>query len=62
MAMAENIVENILDEVDLFAPMLQQSIITDDFDQEYLPVDSIQLGTPIEFSIKSADNFYLDLD
>ena len=42
--------------------MLQQCIITDDFDQEYLPVNSIQPGAPIEFSIKSADNFYLDLD
>ena len=62
MAMAENIVENIPDEVDLFAPMLQQSIITDDFDQEYLPVNSIQLYAQIEFSIKSADNCYLDLD
>ena len=40
--MAENIVENIPDEVDLLAPMLQQSIITDDFDQEYQPVNSIQ--------------------
>ena len=60
--MAENIVENIPDKVDLFAPMLQQSIITDDFDQEFLPVNSIQPGAPIEFSIKSADNFYLDLD
>ena len=60
--MAKNIVENIPEEVDLFAPMLQQSIITDNFDQEYLPVNSIQPGAPIEFSIKSADNFYLDLD
>ena len=42
--------------------MLQQSITTDDFDQEYLPVNSIQPGAPIEFSIKCADNFHLDLD
>ena len=52
MAMAENIVENIPDEVDLFAPMLQQSIITDDFDQEYLPVNSIQPGAPNNFQLK----------
>ena len=62
MAMAENIVENISDEANLFAPMLQQSVITDDIDQEYLPVNSIQPGAPIKFSIKSADNFYLNLD
>ena len=62
MAMAENIVENIPDEVDLFAPMLQQSIITDDFDQEYLPDNFIQPGAPIEFSINSAGNCYLNLD
>ena len=62
MAMAKNIVKNIRDEVDLFAPTLQQSIITDDFDQEYLPVNSIQPGAPIEFLIKIAHNFYLDLD
>ena len=62
MAMANNIVENIPDEVDLFAPMLQQSIITDDYDQEYLPVNYIQPGEHFEFSIKCADNFYLDLE
>ena len=60
--MAENIVENIPDEVDLFTTMFQQSIITDDFDHEYLPAIFIQPGASIEFSIKSADNFYLDLD
>ena len=58
--MAQNIVENIPDEVDLFAPMLQQRIITDDFNQEYLTVTSIQPSAPIEFLIKSLDNFYLD--
>ena len=42
--------------------MLQQSIITDDFVQKYLPVNSTQPGAPIEFSIKSADNFFLDLN
>ena len=62
MAIAKNIVENIRDETDLFAPMLQQSIIIDDFDQEYLPVNYIQPGAPIEFSIKNVDFFYLDLD
>ena len=60
--MAENIVESIPDEVDMFAPMLQQTIIKDDFDNEYLPVNAIQAGAPIEFSIKSADDYYLDLD
>ena len=41
--------------------MLQQSIITDEFD-EYLPVNSIQPGAPIEFLIKSADNLDQELD
>ena len=41
--------------------MLQESIITYDVEQEYLSVNSIQPGSPIEFSIKRADNFYLDL-
>jgi hypothetical protein len=62
MATAENIVESIPDEVDLFAPLLQQNVIKDDFDQEYLPVNAIQAGAPIEFSIKTADDLYLDLD
>ena len=62
MAMAENIVESIPDEVDVYAPMLQQSIIKDDFDNEYLPVNAIQQGAPIEFSIKSGDEYYLDLN
>ena len=39
--MAENIVENSPDEVNLLAPILQQSIITDDFDHYYLHVNSI---------------------
>ena len=60
--MAKNIVENIADKVDLFASMLQKSIITDDFYHEYLLINSIQPSEPIEFSIKSADNFYPDLD
>ena len=60
--MAENIVESIPDEVDVYAPVLQQTIIKDDFDQEYLPVNAIQQGAPIEFSIKSGDEYYLDLD
>ena len=60
--MDENIVESIPDEVDVFAPILQQNIIKDDFDQEYLPVNAIQAGAPIEFSIKSANDHYLDLD
>ena len=51
MVMADNIVENIPAEVDLFAPMLQQSIITYEFDQEYHPVNSIQPGATIEFFI-----------
>ena len=42
MAMEEYIVDNIPVEVDLLGPMLQQRMITDDFDQEYLPVSSIQ--------------------
>ena len=51
MEMADNIVENIPDEVDLFALMLQQSMIIDQFDQEYLRVNSTQPSAPIEFSI-----------
>ena len=62
MAMVKIIVKNIFDKVDLFAPMLQQSIITDDFYQEYLTVNSIQTNAPIKFSNKSANNFYIDLN
>lgn len=62
MATTENIIESIPDEIDLFAPLLQQNVIKDDFDQEYLPVNAIQPGAPIEFSIKTADDLYLDLD
>ena len=60
--MADNIVKNISDKVDLFAPMVQQNIITDDFDHENLPVNSIKQGAPIEVLITNATNFYLDLD
>ena len=42
--------------------MLKQSIITDDLHQEYLFVNFIQKRAAIEILIKSAINFYLDLN
>jgi hypothetical protein len=42
--------------------LLQQNVIKDDFEQEYLPVNAIQAGAPIEFTIKTADDYYIDLD
>ena len=59
---AQDAVEQITDEVDLLGPILQQSILLNEFDREYAPLASIQAGVPIEFLVKGADQLYLDLN
>ena len=55
-------VELLPDEVDVFAPMLQSDIITNEFHQDFAPIAAITPGAAIEFHIEGKDQHYLDLN
>ena len=55
-------VELLPDEVDVFAPMLQSDIITNEFHQDFSPIAAITPGAAIEFHIEGKDQHYLDLN
>ena len=57
-----DIVEIIPDKVNFFTPLLQQSIIVEEFDRQYEPQNNITPGAPIDFMIKGVDGYYLDLE
>ena len=57
-----NTVDQITSEVDLFGPILQQTVLLNEFDREFAPLASLQEGAPIEFMVKGADQLYLDLN
>ena len=57
-----NTVDQITSEVDLLAPILQQTILLNKFDREFAPLASLQEGAPIQFMVKGADQLYLDLN
>jgi len=57
-----NTVDQITSEVDLFGPIMQQSVLLNEFDREYAPLASLQQGAPIEFMVKGADQLYIDLN
>ena len=52
-----NTVDQITSEVDLFGPILQQTVLLNEFDREFAPLASLQEGAPIEFMVKGADSF-----
>ena len=54
--------EQTTDEVDLFESIMQQNVIKNDFNSKYALLASIQPGMAIEFTIKSANDLYLDLN
>ena len=62
MAAAVETAEQITNEVDLFAPIMQQSYLLNEFNREYAPLASLQSGAPIEFIVKGADQLYMDLN
>ena len=55
-------VDKITSEVDLFAPILLQTILLNEFDREFAPLASLQEDAPIEFMVTGADQLYLDLN
>ena len=48
--------------VDLFGSILQKNVIENKFNREYAPLATIQPGITIEFTIKGANDLYLDLN
>ena len=57
-----NVTEQITSEVDLFGSIMQQNVIENEFNREYAPLATIQPFMTIEFTVKSANDLYLDLN
>ena len=57
-----DVTEQITSEVDLFGSIMQQNVIKNEFNREYAPLETIQQGMAIEFTVKSANDLYLDLN
>ena len=57
-----NTVDQITSEIDLFGPILQQTVLINEFDRKFAPFTSLQQGGPIEFIVNGADNLYLNLN
>ena len=57
-----DVTEQITIEVDLFGSIMQQNVIENEFNREYAPLATIQPGMAIEFTVKGANDLYLDLN
>lgn len=62
MAAAVEVSEAVTSDLDIFAPILQQTCVKNEYNREFNPLASIQPGAPIEFIVKGADLLYLDLN
>ena len=54
--------EQITSEVDLFGSIMQQNVIENEFNRKYASLATIQSGMAIEFTVKGANDLYLDLN
>ena len=57
-----DVTEQISTEVDIFGSIMQQNVIDNEFNREYAPLATIQPGMAIEFTVKGANDLYLDLN
>ena len=57
-----DVTEQITSEVNLFGSMMQQNVIKNEFNREYASLATIQPGVAIEFTVKGANDLYLDLN
>ena len=57
-----DVTEQITSKVDLFGSIMQQNIIENEFNREYAPLATIQPNVAIEFTVKGANDLYLDLN
>ena len=54
--------EQITREVDLFESIMQQTVIKNEFNRDHFPLATIKPGMAIEFTVKCANDLYLDLN
>ena len=54
--------EQIINEVNLFGSIMQQNIIENKFNREYASLATIQPGMAIDFTVKNANDLYLNLN
>ena len=57
-----DVTEQFTREVDLFGSKMKQNVIENEFNREYAPLETIQPGMAIEFTVQSANDLYLDLN
>ena len=57
-----DVTEQITIEDDLFGSIMQLKVIEHEFNREYAPLATIQQGMAIEFTVKGANDLYLDLN
>ena len=57
-----DVTEQITSEVDLFGSIMHLNVIENELNRKYALLDSIQLGMAIKFTVKSANDLYLDLN
>ena len=57
-----DVAKQITSDVDLFGSMMQQKVIENEFNREYAPLATIQPGVAIEFTVKGANDLYLNLN
>ena len=57
-----DVTERFTSEVDLFGSIMQKNVIENEFNFEYASLATIQPGMAIEFTVKSANDLYLDLN
>ena len=57
-----DVTEQITSEVDLFGSIMQQNVIENEFNRDYVPLATIQPGMAIEFTVNSANDLYLELN
>ena len=57
-----DVMVQITSEDDLFGSIMQQNVIDNEFNREYALLTTIQPGMAIEFTVKGANDLYLDLN
>ena len=56
-----DVTEQIKSEVDLFGSIMQHNVIENEFNREYAPLATIQPGMAIEFTVKGANDLYVNI-
>ena len=60
--MGSYVTKEITSKVDLFGSIMQENVIENEFNRKYAPLGTIQQGAPIEFTVKGANDLYLELN